>query len=136
MARKYDIWNKINPGYAIQGEIAGPGIQGNPGGLSEVTLFVFNVINLYFRKPLARDSWDQVFTDIPTVDVYKVWSKEEFAKESIDSLQEYVNSFKHTTNKTPIEGLVFRGIKDGKIMESEKLRKMLSVKIINQNYKD
>jgi RNA ligase (TIGR02306 family) len=136
MAHKYNIWDKVQPGYAIQGEIAGPGIQGNPGGLSEVTLFVFNVINLYFRKPLTRDRWDQVFKDIPTVDVYAVWSKEEFAAMSVDSLQAYVNSFKHTTNKTPIEGIVFRGIKEGKIMESEKLRKMLSVKIINQNYKD
>lgn len=136
MARKYNIADSLNPGYAIQGEIAGPGIQGNPGGLPEVTLFVFSAINLYFRKPLARDSWFQVFKDIPIVDIYKVWNKKDFAKETIDSLQEYVNSFNHITNKTPIEGLVFRGIKDGKIMESEKLRKMLSVKIINQNYKD
>jgi len=136
MARKYDIWNKVLPGYAIQGEIAGPGIQGNPGGLSEVTLFVFNVINLYFRKPLARVNWHLVFKDIPVVDVYKVWTKREFAEMNIDSLQEYVNGFKHDTNKTPIEGLVFRGIKDSIVMESKKLRKMLSVKIINQNYKD
>ena len=67
MARKYDIWNKIKPGYAIQGEISGPGIQGNPAGFEEVSLNVFNVINLYFRKPIDRDSWDQVFADIPRV---------------------------------------------------------------------
>lgn len=135
MARKYDIWNKIKPGYAIQGEISGPGIQGNPAGFAEVSLNVFNVINLYFRKPVDRDSWDQAFTDIPYVFRYWRWNKEEFVKENIDSLQEFVNKCKYGNDRF-IEGLVFRGIKDGKLMYSKKLQKMLSVKIINQNYKD
>lgn len=135
MARKYDVWNKINPGYAIQGEIAGPGIQGNPAGLSEVTLFVFNVINLYFRKPLARDSWDLAFKDIPKIHLYRTWTKEEFSVMDIDTLQNHVNGITYNC-KDPAEGLVFRGIKDGKIMYSQKLQKMLSVKIINQNFKD
>lgn len=135
MARKYNIWDNVKPGYAIQGEISGPGIQGNPAGFEEVCFNVFNVINLYFRKPVDRDSWDQVFTDIPHVFRYWRWNKEEFAKESIDSLQEFVNKCKFG-NGRHMEGLVFRGIKDGKIMYSQKLQKMLSVKIINQNYKD
>lgn len=135
MARKYDIWNKLNPGYAIQGEISGPGIQGNPAGFEEVWFSVFNVINLYFRKPVDRDSWEQAFTDIPRVFRYWRWNKEEFAKETIDSLQEFVNEVKYGNGRY-VEGLVLRGIKDGKIMESKKLCKMLSVKIINQNYKD
>lgn len=135
MARKYSIMDKLKPGYAIQGEISGPGIQGNPAGFEEVWFSVFNVINLYFRKPVDRDSWEQAFTDIPRVFRYWRWNKEEFAKETIDSLQEFVNEVKYGNGRY-VEGLVFRGIKDGKIMESEKLRKMLSVKIINQNYKD
>jgi len=135
MARKYDIWNKLNPGYAIQGEIAGPGIQGNPAGLSEVTLFVFNVINLYFRKPLARDSWDLAFTDIPRVSNVMNWTKQQMVEMDVDYLQDFVNTFCYRDLK-PAEGLVFRGIKDGKIMYSQKLQKMLSVKIINQNYKE
>ena len=135
MARKYNIMEKLNAGYAIQGEISGVGIQGNPAGFDAVYFNVFNVINLYFRKPLDRDSWHLAFTDIPHVFRCWRWNKEEFAKESIDSLQEFVNKCKFG-NGRHMEGLVFRGIKDGNIMESEKLRKMLSVKIINQNYKD
>lgn len=135
MARKYNIMDNLNPGYAIQGEISGPGIQGNPAGFEEVQFNVFNVINLYLRKPIDRDSWDQVFTDIPYVFKYWRWNKEEFAKETIDSLQEFVNEVKYGNGRY-VEGLVFRGIKDGKIMYSKTLQKMLSVKIINQNYKD
>jgi len=135
MARKYNMWNNLNSGYAIQGEIAGPGIQGNPAGLSEVTLFIFNVIDLYSRKPLARDSWDLAFTDIPKIHLYRTWTKEEFSVMDIDTLQSHVNGITYNC-KDPAEGLVFRGIKDGKIMYSQKLQKMLSVKIINQNFKD
>ena len=135
MARKYDIWNNLNSGYAIQGEIAGPGIQGNPAGLSEVTLFIFNVINLYSRKPLARDSWDSAFKDIPHVKCVMNWTKQQMVQMDVDYLQDFVNTVSYQNGK-PAEGLVFRGIKDGKIMYSQKLQKMLSVKIINQNYKD
>jgi RNA ligase (TIGR02306 family) len=136
MVRKYNIIDNLNPGYAIQGEISGPGIQGNPAGETEVTFCIFNVFNLYFRKPLARDNWDLAFKDLKKVLVRNTWSKEEFSKMNVDSLQAYVNDLSYATNKSPVEGLVFRGIKDGKIMYSQKLQKMLSVKIINQNYKD
>ena len=135
MAQKYDIMKNLNPGYAIQGEIAGPGIQGNPAKLSEVTLFIFNVINLYFRKPLARDSWDLAFKDIPKIHLYRTWTKDEFSVMDIDTLQNHVNGITYNC-VDPAEGLVFRGIKEGKIMYSQKLQKMLSVKIINQNFKD
>jgi len=59
----------------------------------------------------------------------------EFATMTIDDLQEWVNKITYNNNK-PAEGIVFRGYKDGKIMYSQKLQKMLSVKIINQNFKD
>ena len=136
MARKYNIQENLKAGYCIQGEISGPGIQGNPDGSSEVSLCIFNVIGLGDRRPMIRDTWDMACTNIKKVLVNKIWTKEEFSKIDIDSLQEYVNNHTYVTNKSPIEGLVFRGIKDGKIMYSQKLQKMLSVKIINQNYKD
>jgi RNA ligase (TIGR02306 family) len=138
MARKYDVVNNLLPGYAIQGEISGPGIQGNPDGSTVVTFCVFNVINLYFGKPLARADWHLAFNDIEKVKkvcLNHTWTKEQFADMDIDRLQNFVNGITYV-NKKPAEGLVFRGIKDGKIMYSEKLQKMLSVKIINQNYKD
>jgi len=136
MARKYNIMENLNEGYAVQGEISGPSIQGNPDGSTEITFCVFNVFNLYFRKPLARASWALAFKDLKKVCLNATWTKEQFASIDIDWLQNYANELKYTTNKSPVEGIVLRGIKDGKLMYSQKLQKMLSVKIINQNYKD
>ena len=139
MARKYDIEKNLVPGNCIQGEIAGPGIQGNPAGFSEVSFFAFNVINLGDRKPIWRDSWLRGLTlignSILNVPRVRLFDKETFSSMSIDDLQQWVNGITYE-NKTPAEGIVFRGVKDGKLMYSKKLQKMLSVKIINQNYKD
>jgi RNA ligase (TIGR02306 family) len=139
MARKYNIFENLQPGYAIQGEIAGPGIQGNPAGLTEVTFFVFNVINLHFRKSIGRSSWFQALSlvdnNIQKVPIVRLFDAHEFATMAIDDLQEWVNRITYNNNK-PAEGIVFRGYKEGKVMYSQKLQKMLSVKIINQNFKD
>lgn len=135
MVRKYNIQENLKSGYAIQGEISGPGIQGNPAGYSEVNLKIFNVFELKDRKPLIRDKWYLAFEKIPYVDHYRVFFKEEFSKMSIDDLQEISNKLLYD-NKKPAEGLVFRGIRDGNLMYSKILQKMLSVKIINQNFKD
>ena len=136
MARKYNIEENLKAGFAIQGEISGPSIQGNPAGCDAVSLVVFNVIDLSTRKPLARTNWDSAITGVQKVLVWRTFTKEEFASKDIDYLQDYVNKLKYSTNKSPVEGLVFRGIKNGEIMYSHKLQKMLSVKIINQNYRD
>lgn len=55
IARKYDIHGilQANPGYAVQGEICGPGIRSNRLGLKDLELFVFNVVRLEDRKKLG-----------------------------------------------------------------------------------
>lgn len=136
MARKYNLREKMICGTAIQGEICGPGIQGNPMGLNEVKLFVFNYKDLdtgkyYHRIPEA------IKLDVPEVPVDAYWNQEGFNLLSIDYLQDWSNKVFYENNK-PAEGLVFRGIwaENDEIRYSKKLQKMLSVKIINQNYKD
>jgi len=49
IAKKYDIENKLrklNKNIALQGEIAGPGIQKNPMKLFEVGIFFFNAFDI------------------------------------------------------------------------------------------
>jgi RNA ligase (TIGR02306 family) len=46
MYEKYDIGNRLPEGFAIQGEIVGPGVQKNHEGLTEKILKVFNVKDL------------------------------------------------------------------------------------------
>jgi ATP-dependent RNA circularization protein (DNA/RNA ligase family) len=43
MAERYKLDTVLPPGFAIQGEICGPGIQKNRLGLAELDLFVFSV---------------------------------------------------------------------------------------------
>ena len=43
MAERYQLDTVLPPGFAIQGELCGPGIQKNRLGLSELELFVFSV---------------------------------------------------------------------------------------------
>lgn len=140
MAKKYNIEQALLPGFSLQGELAGVGIQKNLMGLPTVNLFVFNVTDLRSRKPLPRESWNSAFDfgceeTIPVAPEVLRWTQDEFVMETIDSLQAFVNNQKYP-NGTPAEGLVFRGYKNDSCMYSKTLQKMLSVKIINQNYKD
>lgn len=54
-ARRYRLAEHLSPGMAVQAEVAGPGIQGNPLRLSDVRVFVFAVTA--DRVPLPRDRW-------------------------------------------------------------------------------
>lgn len=46
LAEKYDLANKLPEGFAVQGEICGPGIQKNKLGLKEADFFVFNIYEI------------------------------------------------------------------------------------------
>lgn len=138
IARKYKLQEIMRPGSSIQGEICGPGIQSNPAGLSEIQFFMFN-----FKDLIAREyrscffrAKDAGIVGVPTVIDVKVWSKEEFEQMTIPKLQEFANNLKYQNNE-PAEGIVLRGMTSAQeTLHSRVLQKMLSVKIINQNYKD
>ena len=75
IARSYDIENKLKAvGYdvAIQGEIMGPGVQGNKEGFDEHRFFVFNVWDI--KKKAYLNTYDRVaftkyfFENIPWLD--------------------------------------------------------------------
>ena len=132
MAKKYNIKDILNNSECVQGEICGPGIQGNPLGLSELTFFVFN-----FKKDNKWCSYQHLESVLPTVQTITTWTQEEFNDLTIDDLQNFVNTHMYVQSNKPAEGLVFRGFDENKqYVYSPTLQKMLSVKIINQNFKD
>lgn len=62
-AIKYDVENKMKgwdyQGYAIQGELVGPGIQGNIYKLTDLDFFVYDIYDAvrgYYLNPKARQS--------------------------------------------------------------------------------
>ena len=139
MARKYELQNIMRPGSSIQGEICGPGIQKNPAGLKEIQFFMFNFKDLNAReyRSCFFRAKDAGIVGVPTVPDIKVWTKEEFQDMTIQKLQEFTNSLKYKDNDEPAEGIVLRGMTSAQeTLHSRVLQKMLSVKIINQNYKD
>jgi hypothetical protein len=82
------------------------------------------------------DRYDPLFVklNVKDVPVIKTFSGDEIKCLTIESLLKLANLQKY--NNDPAEGIVIRGFKNGKTVFSQKLQKMLSVKIINQNYKD
>lgn len=121
---------------AIQGEFCGPTINRNPLQLKNYEFFVFNIKDLDTNNYLSYDESLSICCDldlkmVPIIDKF-------ICDESITILkfQEIANKVIYTTpmNKTvPAEGIVIRPVIPS---YSIYLKKMLSCKVINQNYKD
>lgn len=127
MVRKYDLVNTIPSGFAIQAEIVSTAIQKNPMGVSEAQMFVFNM------KDLNTGEYVPILDTLPKVPFICRLSNE-IPFITSDYFQKLANEQKYGTK--PAEGIVIRGYKNNKLAYSQKLHKMLSVKVINQDYKD
>lgn len=140
IAEKYDLPNKLKAqmalNIAIQAEACGGKIQGNPLGLSEPCMFVFNVKDISTGKWYG---WEEIKSicslfKIPSV----ILVCEPFIFDNtwnIAKLQEIANKVTYTTANKEVkkgEGIVLRPIKP---KYSSILGKLLSVKILNQEYK-
>jgi len=134
MARKYHLMSRLPDNTSVQGEICGQGIQKNPLQLNGVELFIFNFKNLTTNGYI--NEYDPLFVDyvLPTVTNLLVLNKEQLNDLTLEYLQTFSNSV--TYGKEPAEGIVIRGYKNDKPVYSKTLNKMLSVKVLNQNYKD
>lgn len=55
VAERYDLAEKLEDGFCIQGEVCGPGIQRNRLGLEEPDLFVFDVYSAHLGAYLRYD---------------------------------------------------------------------------------
>jgi len=136
VARKYrleEVMREQDVEYAIQGEVCGPGIQGNPMKLKSLSLFVFLI------KDLTSDKWlpweDTVefcnTHNIPLVEeLFKIAHYHDLPR--LDELQAIANNTKYDNGKTNAEGLVLRTTTP---IHSKVLGKAWwSVKIMNEPY--
>jgi len=120
MVQKYDLENNINEGFAIQGEIVGPGIQKNRMGLKEVDFLVFDVFDIKQGKRLDYNGLTEVceklklkMVPLETVGVFNY---------TLPELLKMARG-KYEGTKTHREGLVFRS-----------LDRKISFKVINNDY--
>jgi len=64
IARKYNLRTFLPDGLAVQFELCGPGIQGNPMGLPKIDGYVFDVYDIEKRKYVDRDKLVDICVDI------------------------------------------------------------------------
>ena len=130
-----EIFDTENMNYCIQGEFVGPKINGNQLKLSSFDFYVFNVKNndtdkYYGLEELQKFCSEHKLKMVPLLKVEKF-------NNTLKELQEYCNSLTYdgyaSKNGILAEGIVFRPTVP---VFSTVLHKNLSLKIINQNYKD
>ena len=117
VARKYDLENKMRSlgvSIAIQGELVGPGVQGNKEGLTELDMYVFDVFNIgaqsYELPAVRRDVWVPLFglKHVPVVD-------DSFLANEISLEDLLAMADGPSLNAKLREGLVFKSLNDPNI---------------------
>lgn len=129
-ARKLTLYPEMN--LVIQGELMGPGVQGNQLGLMEPTLYVYQIRNLDTGEWLLYTAMHMCAQKlackvVPLVGLVPIgWT--------LDHLQELADEmeFVAETKKIPAEGIVVRPCKGGAMGSG----RPLGFKVINRNYKD
>lgn len=97
---------------ALQGELVGPGVQGNPYKLDRLEFYVFNMFNIdsqQYINPSARRYWIEKMglNHVPVI-LYRAYDQ----LPPINELLEYANGSSILNNKTSREGLVFKNNED------------------------
>lgn len=117
-ADMYDMENRMElimdelnvPWVAIQGEVAGPGIQKNPEGLKDIDFFIFNIITPKGRmgnKEMVELCYRYGLTTVPMIDYEYV------LPDTVDDMLKYATGPSLINPNVLREGVVVRS-QDGK----------------------
>src|SRR6185295_4871351 len=133
VAREIDLENKMRSlkrNFAFQGELLGPGVQGNKLKLPKLGFYIFNATDintgLHFNyDELRKYTCFLSLTDVPLVDPSFILPG------TVDELVEYSKSCSVLNPDVHREGVVFRPLVN---KYSEELRGRLSFKCINPDF--
>jgi len=136
MARKLkleEILRSEPANLCIQGEMAGPGIQGNRLGLSEVDLYLFNLFDIDAGKYLSHTELSafaekHMLNMVPTV--YRLDFGGVVGPRDVNHLLNIANNLNYD-NGTPAEGIVWRSACE---TYSEVLKGRMSFKTISNRF--
>jgi RNA ligase (TIGR02306 family) len=128
MAYQYKIEEKLKnfDNFALQGEVFGPGIQGNKMGAATISFNLFNVWNIAEMKYLGFSdllAWGNAL-GLPIVPIIY---KGEF-NHTLESIIALANEQRYA-NGNPAEGIVIRPLEE---TQSLALKGRLSVKVISE----
>ena len=123
-ARQYDM-SQLPSGYALQFEIIGPGIQGNPMGLTDVEgrAFTLHCFDGQVRGRESQEALEAIAKDIGMPVAQVLMRGEPGCYLTADDLRAMAD-IKYANGK-PAEGIVIRAIDNS-----------FSFKVINLSYKD
>lgn len=107
LAKKYNLINKLTDGYAIQGEVAGEGIQSNRLKLKGVDFYTFYVIDIKRGQYLQLDDMKVFIKDLGMKMVPIIY--EDFIlNHSCDEILKLADIPSPLNPDLPQEGIVFR----------------------------
>lgn len=127
--KKYNIKENLPNGYSIQGEICGPGIQGNKMGFKENKLLVFNVIEIQGHRYLNYSEMVD-FCNLRNLERVPAVEYGIFDYKSIDELLDIASALKYP-NGSLAEGVVFRPLIE---MYSKALKGRMSFKVVSNEF--
>jgi ATP-dependent RNA circularization protein (DNA/RNA ligase family) len=136
MARKYNIQEVLNKAFpnkniALQGEVCGPGIQGNNLGLKDLEFHLFNLYDIDSRIYLDYDDIISFTKEYNIPMVTEIQSGTVFSY-TVEELVALARTLTYETGK-PAEGMVIR---PQKAFYSNILKKYWSGKVLNELYKE
>ena len=137
VAAKYNLEEVLPEGYAIQGEMCGPKVQGNKLKLDELDLFVYNVFNIKEGRYLDFTDFITFCAEygLSTVPIHRVhtdvsdWTLDDYLDEAEGRYKD--DGFDFIKSTWQREGIVVRPVKE---MFSEVLTGRLSFKVINNKF--
>lgn len=134
MADKYELERVLPPGFAIQGELCGPGIQKNRLGLAELDLFVFSVYDtragaFLDHAELVAFCAERALRTVPVEEVVEGSAAAAFPHSLDRWLERAKGLYAGTKNRK--EGIVVRPLRDA---QSPTLGGRLSWKVINNDF--
>lgn len=112
VARKLDLENKlraIGQDLALQGELVGPGIQGNPYKLKEPTVYFFNAFDITEQRRIGLKEIKQLMQDLGT-EIVPLLDQEFELPYELEDLLELADGKSYITPEAQREGLVIRSL--------------------------
>lgn len=128
-ARENDIENKLRDGYAIQGELAGEGINGNPLKIKGHKVFFFNVYDIKKNAYLDFDSFLFGINKELKLDTVPIISMYVDIPRTLDDLLKLADRKSIINDKVDSEGIVIRPMKENYYNNSR-----FSFKVISNKY--
>lgn len=131
VARRYRLEDRLPEGYAVQFEVAGPGVQGNPLGLGELAGYAFDVFEIGLQRYLDHGEMQAFLAEIgfPAAPVVEAGVAFDLGADDLLRLAEGVYP-----SGRQREGIVVRPTKVAWVADESDLRR-LSFKVLNLMYK-